>query len=462
MEFDAPTFLEAPVSQDMSKPIVATSALTAGQVIFAEAATVASAGGMEPEQGFHEEDCEDEECDGCAAIDESDDALEDVLDESEHDEVSAYVVAHFSELTAACESFEALGASEVRKNLFKVFHLIEVDAKAIDSFLSLDVVADDVAATLDAATGLRDAHPSAIPTSLTTDQVAHLIGVLHKHSIPLEDIGGSGLFFFVSKLKHSCTPNASYTDAGDAIWVTAIQPIAVGEQITVDFFDTHYMCAAERKQVLTEEGHACACGVCSGTAPDLTRGFKCQVPTCPTGIVHPTNSDVFACTTCDTVWDAATVAAAVKAEDTLLTELEVDSVEQMLELVQNSPLHPFHHIFYSALAVLLEDSVAEQNMTEPQALALMTIQADALNYVVPFPHSEKVSVYDSIAQAHVEAGDIAKATEAYALAYQTCINVFGPESKTSVMFKGLVDNTPTNAAEIAAAYGFDVDDDDDE
>ncbi|KAF0713211.1 hypothetical protein AaE_011838, partial [Aphanomyces astaci] len=92
MEFDAPTFLEAPVSQDMSKPIVATSALTAGQVIFAEAATVASAGGMEPEQGFHEEDCEDEECDGCAAIDESDDALEDVLDESEHDEVSAYVV----------------------------------------------------------------------------------------------------------------------------------------------------------------------------------------------------------------------------------------------------------------------------------------------------------------------------------------------------------------------------------
>ncbi|RHY31693.1 hypothetical protein DYB32_003248 [Aphanomyces invadans] len=459
MEFDAPTFVEAPVSQDMAKPIVATAALSAGQVIFAEAATVASAGGMEPEEGFHEEDCDDEDCDGCAAIDEDDAAIEDTLDESEHDEVSAYVVEHFADLTAACEAFEALASSEVRKNLFKCFHLIDVDAKAGDTFLSLDVVAADIPATLDAARALREAHPAVIPASLTDDQVAHLIGVLHKHSIPLEDIGGSGLFFFVSKLKHSCRPNASYTDSGDAIWVTAIQPIAVGEEITVDFFDTHYMCLAERKEVLAEEGHVCSCAVCTGTAPDLTRSFKCQAAGCTEGIVHPTNN-VYECMTCHAVWDAATIAAAVAVEETLMKELEIDSVDQLLVLVQQSPLHRFHHIFYSALEVLLEDQVADQNMTEDQAMVLMNAQAEALDYVVPFAHSEKVSVYDAIAQAHVEAGRISNATDAYTNAYHMCVMVFGPDSKTTMLFKNLMDHTPTNADEIAAAYGFDDNDDD--
>ncbi|RHY95023.1 hypothetical protein DYB37_012011 [Aphanomyces astaci] len=454
MEFDAPTFADASLTLDAAtKAVVATEALVPGQVIFAEVATVSSAGGIEPEEGFHDEHCDDDECAGCAAVN-GDDEPVDELDEADLTTVSPYVVEHFNELMNTCEPHEALSLVDVRKNLFKLLHLHTSNAAALTPFLSMDVLADDVVASLDAAKSLREAHASVIPSSLTDDQVGHLIGVLNKYAIPLDDISGSGLFLHVSKLKHSCEPNASFTDAGEAIWITAIRPIAVGEPITVDFFNTHYMCAAERVEVLTAEGQACTCGVCVGTAPDKTRTFKCQIGGCD-GLVHPTQA-VFACTKCGAIWDADTVAAAEMEETTFTTDLEADSFAQLDLIIHDSLLHPFHYIFYSAMEVLTDDSVTDMHMSEDEALSVLYRLVDALEYVVPYPHSEKVSLYNSVAQAHISNGEIAKASAAYTHALNVCAIVFGPKCKETEMFQRLSDNTPTTVDEMAAAYGYEV------
>ncbi|KAG9408902.1 hypothetical protein AC1031_020814 [Aphanomyces cochlioides] len=457
MEFTAPKFTEAPVSQDLSKPITATTALSAGQVIFSELALVSSAGGIEPEEGFHEEGCEDEECGGCAAMEEEE--TKDELDEADLATVSPYVVEHFDALMETCEPLEALAMVDIRKNLFKCFALIEANADALAPFASMDVIAEDATASLDAAKALREAHASVIPSSMSDDQVAHLIGVLNKYCIPLDDISGSGLFLYVSKLKHSCVPNASFTDAGNAIWVTAFQPIAPGEEITVDFFNTHYMCVAERNEVLAAEGQFCTCAVCTGVAADKTRAFKCKG--CADGIVHPTK-DVYACASCGAKFEADTIAAAEMEETTLMTDLDAETFDQLDKIIAESLLHPYHHIFYSAMEVLTDDSVVDINMTEEQALKVLYRLVDALNYVVSFPHSEKVSLYNSIAQAHISAGEIDKATQAYTKAFQVCTTVFGAECKETLMFKSLMENTPTTVDEMAKAYGYEVIEDDEE
>ncbi|KAF0720354.1 Aste57867_365 [Aphanomyces stellatus] len=460
MDFVAATFVDAPVSQDLTKTITATAALTTGQVLFAEIATVASAGGNEPEDDCHDEGCEDEECGGCAEVEEDEEDEKIELDEEDLEQVSQYVKDNFDALMEACDPLEALSMVDVRKNLFKCFHLIDADAAALAPFQSMDVIAGDAAACLEAAKALREAHAGVIPAALNDDQVAQLIGVLTKYSIPLEDIGGSGLFLYVSKLKHSCMPNASFNEVGDAIWVTATEPIAAGQEITVDFFNTHYMCVAERQEVLAQEGQVCACAVCTGAAADKTRAFKCKVAGCA-GIVHPTK-DVFACATCGNVWDDAAIGAVEMEETTLMTDFDVDNFAQLVKAIEDSLLHPYHHIFYHAMEAVTEVSGVEIDMTEDETLSLLYRMVDAINYVVPYPHSEKVSLYNSIAQSEIGNGNIPKANQAYTAAYDVCMNVFGDACKETIMFKGLKDNTPTTVEEMAAAYGYDIIDEEDE
>ncbi|KAG9408903.1 hypothetical protein AC1031_020815 [Aphanomyces cochlioides] len=439
MEFAAATFPEACVSQDLTKPIVATVAFEAGQVIFGEVATVASAGsGLE--DVLHDEGCEDQDCGGCAAVDDELDGL----DDDDKEELSPYVVEHFEDVMAACEPFEPLASTEVRKNLFKILKSADLRAPF------LDLPSESKADALDAAVAIRAAHPDAIPSDLTDDQVAQLIGILAKHSIPLEEINGSGLFLYVPKIQHSCTPNASYTDAGDAIWLTAIRPIAAGDVITVDFFDVFYTPVGEKKEVFADEGETCLCDLCEGVVADKTRAFKCAA--CKPGIVHPTKS-VFACASCGAQWDADAIAAAEEEEADLMADAKVDTFDQLDKIVASSKLHAFHHVFFSILDVLVEDSV-ESAGSEEQALAAMYKQVEALDYVVPYPHAEKVSLFDSIAQANIALDAISKATEAYTNAYDVAKIVFGPEAKTTQLFQRLKDNTPTTIADIPAAYGL--------
>ncbi|KAF0720356.1 Aste57867_367 [Aphanomyces stellatus] len=460
MDFEAAAFVDAPVSQDLTKAITATAALSAGQVLFVEAATVASAGSMEPEDEEHEDDCDDDECGGCAEVE----AVE--LDDEDVDRVSQYVRDHFDALNDTCEPLEALSTVDIRKNLFKCFHLLGTNAgAALAKFQSMDVMATDAAANLEAAKALRESHPDAIPAGLTDDQVAHLIGVLNKYSIQMEENGGSGLFYYIPKLKHSCTPNTSFNETGNAIWVTATEPIAAGQELTIDFFVTHYMCAAERQEVLAKEGIVCGCTVCTGAGADKTRAFKCNVAGC-SGIVHPTK-DVFACATCSNVWTDDAIAAAESQEESLTNELVINSVDQLNQLIDDSLLHPYHHIWYNAMeAVTDESGDVDLDMTEDETLGLLNRMIEAFSYVVSYPHADKVALYNSVAQSQIGNGNISQATEAYAAAYKLSQVLFGDACKETILFKNLMEHTPTTVEEMAAAYGFElldeVDDEDEE
>ncbi|KAF0720353.1 Aste57867_364 [Aphanomyces stellatus] len=431
-------FVSAPVSQDLTKVITATTAISAGHVIFVEAAVVASAA--------------DDDFDGRAALDA-------VVDASH---VSAYVRTHFDALMTTCALFPALDSVNVRKNLFKCFRLIDADPNALRDVHQLPVNVFDVAATMAAAKGLLDAHPNVIPKVLDTRQVAHLIGVLNKNCLGLDHDTRTGLFYYFSKLRHNCNPTASHTIQGDVATLVATRDIATGEELTVELVETYYTCVDDRRETLSIDGQVCACAVCIGVAADRTRAFKCTAAGggC-TGIVHPTNN-VFACTHCGLVWPDAVVAAAQTAEESLLIQLDVNDVMQFDHILATSSLHAYHYVFFNWMndvvtsgtdGAFLTDDVGDPpiDLSDDEWLNLLYRMVNAINYVVPFPHAAKLPLYTSIAHLEIVLhGDMAKAHQAYAAARAICAKVYPPTSDVATTLAALTHQTPKTSDELAA------------
>ncbi|KDO30477.1 hypothetical protein SPRG_04380 [Saprolegnia parasitica CBS 223.65] len=450
LNFNAPAFTSAKVSQDVSAPIIAASAFAAGDVIFAEEALVSSSFGLMDEED-HEDDCDDDNCGGCREVDEDE---KEELDDEDVAAVSPAAAAAFDELNIYCESTDVLGMVDVRKNMLKLFRLYENDANALQTIFGFKVSAKEAADYLEAAVGLRAAVPTVIPAGLTDDQVAHVIGVLNKYCIPLDDIRGSGLFMYVAKLTHSCTPNCNFTDSGKNIWVTAIKPIAAGETLTVDLYDLTYQPQAERTKSLLEDEATCNCGICAGTLPDKCRAFKCKDAACA-GIVHPIKS-TFACTACGKTFTNEQVEEVETLEVTLPEEIDATSVEELDAAIAASPLHKYHYVFHAALTAMVEEAVEDENLTEADAIAIYRRILDCLEYVIDVPHGEKVSVYNSIAQMNISTGDIPAATEAYTAAYNMAKTCYGADYEETTMFKQLMEHTPTTPEEMMAVYGYEL------
>ncbi|RHY95021.1 hypothetical protein DYB35_002605 [Aphanomyces astaci] len=417
---------EAPITYDLSKPLTATESFRPGQVIFYETAFITSTGSSVLE-GHHDEECEDEECDGCVEVAN--------LDEDEVPQVNDEVVDDFDVLMSYCETTEALAIVDVRKHLFKLFRLYELDSTSLHELLHLPVAADQAPAFLDAAIGLRAAHPNVVPLGLSENDVAHLIGVLNKYCIPLDEV-----------------------HAGDSLWVTAIAPIAAGDVVTVDFFNLHYQPHADRHAVLSEADYECHCALCLGHAPDKTRAFNCVA--CADGIVHPT-LDVYACSLCDAVWDNDLVERATAEEAILMDELEVFTAISLREIVAASLLHPFHHIFYATCSNLMNDSI-DDTLTPEHALLVYKELLDSLNYVVPYPHASKIQLMNLMAQTSVGVGRIETARAHYEAAHAMSCLVFGSTCGETRLFGQLAEHTPTSVDEMAAIYGFEEDDEEEE
>ncbi|KAF0697222.1 Aste57867_12078 [Aphanomyces stellatus] len=443
---DALAVPEAPISHDLSAPLVATEDLITGQVIFFESALVASTGGAIVE-GEHEDECHDEECQGCLEIAD--------LDVDEQGHVSPIVLGEYDALMEYCNSTDPLVAVDIRKHLFKCFHMYELDPSSLDQLLSLDSLFG-TEMYLDAAVGLRDVHPAVIPSGLSDDDVAHLIGVIHKCSIPLDEIDGTGLFLYVSQLQHSCIPNACFTDSEDALWVTAIRPIAAGEVVTVDFFNLHYQPTSDRRETLRGAHYTCTCVLCQDVVPDKTRAFKCT--SCHGGIVHPTGDTKFACVTCHATWGNDLIDAAVADEVRLLNELEVFSGAELEGVMAASSLHRFHHIFYATYSNLMQEHI-DETMTPEEALVAYEGLLTSLNYVVEYPHAQKIQFLNIMAQTCIGLGNISQATSLYERAYALSCQVFGATCGETQLFLQLVEETPTSVEAMAAIYGFDEDDD---
>ncbi|OQR96858.1 hypothetical protein ACHHYP_13199 [Achlya hypogyna] len=454
LSFSAPLFTSAPVATD-AKGIVATAAIAPGTVVFHENALVSSSfGNMDMDEG-HESDCDDDECGGCIEIEEDVD-LKEELTEDEVAAVSPAVVENFDAYMDFCETHDVLSMVDIRKNLVKCLHLLSADASALDRVNNLAVISDDAPACLEAAVALRAALPAIVPAGVTDESLAHLLGVLHNHSQALQEIDGSGLFEYISLLSHSCMPNCALTASGTTMWVTAIVPIAAGEKLTVDLMDIFYSAAPERAEALATEEIHCTCGWCTGAVADFARAYKCK--SCD-GIVHPTN-EVFACSSCNATWSDAEVAAATEHDMALLVQLEdAAGLKEFDDIVAASPLHKYHHICYTALENL-SATWSEDDDAEIEAVCHRMLEC--LNYVVPYPHEEKVQHYDNLAQALISVGNVNAATEAYQRAYEMSCLVSGAEYEKSLFYKQLVDKTPATREEWMIAYGLDGDDEDDE
>ncbi|KDO30478.1 hypothetical protein SPRG_04381 [Saprolegnia parasitica CBS 223.65] len=444
----APTFHDAAVTHDASAPVAATTAISAGDVIFYEVAVVSSSAGVEEDE--HDIDCDDEECGGCKEVEDDDeDAEAEELDELEIDLVSPAVVEHFDALMAFCSSHEVLHMVDLSKNLFKLFKLATDDASLLNRLRILKVQPD--AEYLDAAVSLRAEFPSVVPSFLTDDDVAHMIGVLHGHSHELEDIAGTGLFLDVARLEHRCIPNCNLSTDGTTIWVTAIKSIAAGEVLTLDTFDLFLSTAAERIGAMTMMGLTCACEWCTGALPDQSRAYKCHTPGCP-GIVHPTNV-VFACTTCSATMSEAEAAI---ADDLLMDQLDaVESIAGLQDLVAKSLVHKYHSAVYHALDHLTGAWLVSEDVPASDMVIAYKMMLESADYAVPYPHDNKVQLLDQLAQSYVGSGDAAAAKETYQQAYDLSCICSGRESEEAALLKTLVENTPTNRHELLAAYGLD-------
>jgi len=75
----------------------------------------------------------------------------------------------------------------------------------------------------------------------------------------------SGIFPLISRLNHSCAPNAALTwcPSRRAQVLRATRDVGVGEEVVVAYVRVHNCTRAHRKDVLSQRfGFACACAVC--------------------------------------------------------------------------------------------------------------------------------------------------------------------------------------------------------
>ncbi|RQM30886.1 hypothetical protein B5M09_012403 [Aphanomyces astaci] len=237
-------------------------ALAAGQPIFQEVALVSSTFGdsMDANCCDHHHDVELDEPQNEPLNDDEGErghrhhprpAI--VLDDDDVDAMSPAVLDAFDALMSHCNNVPVLSMVDVRKNLFKLLRLHELDPSHESLLLlhTLPIDTDDLAAYATAATSLRAAFAAVVPSTLSDDDVAHFIGVLN----------------------HNCVPNCNLTVTGTTMWVTAITAIDAGQILTVDAADLFYRPAHERRQFLAVDKISCQCDLCGLRAPDLARTF---------------------------------------------------------------------------------------------------------------------------------------------------------------------------------------------
>ncbi|RHY83775.1 hypothetical protein DYB37_011875 [Aphanomyces astaci] len=175
-------------------------ALAAGQPIFQEVALVSSTFGdsMDANCCDHHHDVELDEPQNEPLNDDEDErghrhhprpAI--VLDDDDVDAMSPAVLDAFDALMSHCNNVPVLSMVDVRKNLFKLLRLHELDPSHESLLLlhTLPIDTDDLAEYATAATSLRAAFASVVPSTLSDDDVAHFIGVLnHKYCHALNEV----------------------------------------------------------------------------------------------------------------------------------------------------------------------------------------------------------------------------------------------------------------------------------
>eukprot|EP00931_Biecheleriopsis_adriatica_P062108 TRINITY_DN37399_c0_g1_i1.p1 TRINITY_DN37399_c0_g1~~TRINITY_DN37399_c0_g1_i1.p1 ORF type:complete len:392 (+),score=98.98 TRINITY_DN37399_c0_g1_i1:59-1177(+) len=99
-----------------------------------------------------------------------------------------------------------------------------------------------------------------------------IVGIWRTNSIPCPRAGVTsdaqserGLFFQISRLNHSCSPNAmqSWVETTRQMQVRAVREIEAGEEICLAYIDPSYTWATRQQDFRDNFGFVCKCPVCS-------------------------------------------------------------------------------------------------------------------------------------------------------------------------------------------------------
>ena len=108
---------------------------------------------------------------------------------------------------------------------------------------------------------------------LVCDYNSHCLAGNVPQKFVLEDLAAQALFLRGSMGNHSCRPNTSFSTDSGCLELTAVRPIADGEEITYSYVQIMGQCTEERRaELLDTKGFLCTCPKC--LEPDWDRGLR--------------------------------------------------------------------------------------------------------------------------------------------------------------------------------------------
>ena len=218
--------------------------------------------------------------------------------------------------------------------------------------------------------------------------------------------------------------------------------------LSLDYLDGFYLQREERQSQLQETyNFTCDCLHCN--RPDVTRAFKCQA--CVGGRVCPLNAE-WKCLACNTTVEDPSTFLNVESEF-VSSPPKIDTLEDLGNLMQSSPLHESHNLLFFTLLeageMLASDPMLCKNGQAETIWTRVIINAEL---VLPKFHPEKVKLYDSLGQIFVSAGKIQQAKLAFTKAHEVSCITSGQNSPATLDVLKLVANTPSDIKTLMQHY----------
>jgi hypothetical protein len=308
---------------------------------------------------------------------------------------------------------------------------------------------------------IRVEYPNIFSTTLSTDVIAHLLGILNTNQLEVisDEYCGSGLFLKTAVLEHSCAFNSTYYTDDFKLFLVATKNIACGESFTIDYGNNYNRPALERQESLFKSyGFKCSCESCTG--PDFHRSFVCAL--CKRGVVFAYE---WRCKQCLHIFGLQNIEKYLKMESDLIEtgSCAYDSVSEIHCVIENSVLSKYHYVFfwaysdlaerlnYKALSIAEVDKGTKRAITR-QALLAMRSAMILLNSVLPEYHHERIIQFDRLGQLAVAANDKKRAKFAFMQAYLQSYVIHGTLHKATSSLYHLYLNVPNTVSELIRVY----------
>ena len=168
-----------------------------------------------------------------------------------------------------------------------------------------------------------------------------LVKVCNAHGFNYNTGSSAALYFYGSKMNHSCKPNIVYTSQrladgrGSFIAKENVQP---GDELFISYIDTFLSTPMRQKKLMEGYAFKCSCDLCT-VEIDRFRGLHC--PACPKGTIFRNNATAsWQCDECHQAFADSTKGISNEEESGLIADSE-----------------SFLHSFESRISQRLEDHI---------------------------------------------------------------------------------------------------------